>query len=162
MKKVWIMVPLVLLLWGCAGEETFETIADDAAAPVMAVPREIAVRLPGDAVAPVLDSDFEQVYLCSDYELVIETLSAGDLNASIRHLCGYEKENLTVMETSLDGIDRYEFVWAAAGEAGDRIGRAVILDDGSFHYCMSALRDADTTESSQIVWSDVFSSFTLI
>ena len=46
-----------------------------------------------------------------------------------------------------------------AGETGDRLGRAAILDDGNYHYCMYAIRDQGDTD---IVWRDVFSSFSLI
>lgn len=161
MKKCWLLMLTALLLSGCAAEETFETVADDWAAPVMAQPREISVRLPDNAVAPVLESDSEQVYLSEDYEIVIETLSSGDLNATVQSISGYGKDQLTVMETQWDGVSRYEFVWVSAGERGDRLGRAVILDDGDYHYCMSVLRDADATEMSQVVWSDVFNSFAL-
>ncbi|MGM9550455.1 MAG: hypothetical protein ACI3V5_11520 [Faecousia sp.] len=162
MKKVWILLVFSMFLWGCAREETMETVSDDIVQPVMAQPGEISVRLPDNAVAPVLESDSEQVYLSEDYEIIIETVSGGDLSATIQRLSGYPAENLTVMETERDGVKRYDFVWAAAGENGDLLGRAVILDDGSYHYCMSVLRDADTTETSQIVWRDVFESFRLI
>ena len=47
-------------------------------------------------------------------------------------------------------------------EKGDMLGRGVILDDGSYHYCMSVLRSADGTKKSRIVWSDVFGSFGLL
>lgn len=161
MKKwlVWMLLPL--LLCGCGAEETFETVADELAVPVMAQPRQITVQLPEDAAAPVLESEGEQVYLCEDYEIIIETLSAGDLGGTIRTLCGYDREDLTVMETQWQDVTRYEFVWAAAGENGDRLGRAVILDDGQYHYCMTALRDADG-EDGQIIWNQVFGSFDLI
>lgn len=162
MKKCWIFVLLALLLSGCASEETFETVADEWAAPVMAQPREISVNLPDNAVAPVLESDSEQVYLCEDYEIVIEKLSAGDLNATIQSICGYNKDQLTIMETQVQDVTRYDFVWASAGEKGDRLGRAVILDDGDYHYCMSLLRDAEDTEKTQIVWREVFNSFSLV
>ena len=152
---------MAALLCGCGAEETLETISDEVIAPVMAQPRQITVQLPEDAVAPVMESDSEQVYLCDGYEIVMETLSSGDLNATIQALSGYMKDQITVMETRTDGVKRYEFVWAAAGELGDRLGRAVVLDDGSYHYCMSVLRDAETGERSQIVWNDVFSSFVL-
>lgn len=161
MKICWIMIVVAVLLCGCSAEETLETISDEVVAPVMAQPREITVRLPEGVVAPVMESDGEQVYLCEDYEIVMETLSAGDLNATIQTLSGYTRDQLTVMETQADGIKRYEFVWAAAGEMGDRLGRAVVLDDGIYHYCMSVLRDAEGEERSQIVWNDVFSSFVL-
>ena len=154
MKKLWTLLALASLLCGCTSEETLETISDDIVQPVMAQPGEISVRLPDNAVAPVLESDSEQVYLSEDYEIIVETVSGGDLS--------YTPDNLTVMETAQDGAKRYDFVWASAGENGDQLGRAVILDDGNYHYCLSVLRDADTTEKSQIVWRDVFDSFKLV
>lgn len=162
LKKCWILAALALTLSGCAAKETFETLSDSLAQTAMASPRQTDVRLPDNAVAPVLESDSEQVYLCEDYELVLETVAAGDLNATMQRICGYSWEDLTVMQTQRDGVDRYEFVWVSAGEKGERLGRAVILDDGNYHYCMSVLRDADSTERTQIVWRDVFASFTLV
>ena len=154
-----LLILMTVLLAGCASQETFETISDEPAQQVMAQPREISVRLPDNAVAPVPEGQTAQVYLSEDYEIVIETLAAGDLDATLRSICGYERENLTVMETQWDDVTRYEFVWAAAGENGDRLGRAVVLDDGDHHYCMSVLRDAEAV--SQVVWRDVFASFTV-
>lgn len=155
-----LLILMTILLCGCTTQETFETIADEPVRTVMAQPREISVRLPDNAVAPVLEGETEQVYMSEDYEIVIETLSAGDLDATIRNICGYGRDQLTIMETQWDDVTRYEFVWAAAGEKGDRLGRAVVLDDGQFHYCMSVLRDAETV--TQVVWRDVFASFTLV
>ena len=155
-----LLILMAVLLCGCSSQETFETISDEPVQEVMAQMREISVRLPDNAVAPVLESDTEQVYMSEDYEIVIETLEAGDLDATIRRISGYPREELTVMETQWDDVTRYEFVWAAAGEQGECIGRAVVLDDGKYHYCMSVLRDAKTV--SQVVWSDVFASFGLV
>lgn len=161
MKKwmLWMIVPLFLT--GCGAEETFETIADEQVLSVMATPKQIVVDLPEDAVAPVLESEGEQIYLCDGYDILIEVRPAGNLSETVRDLSGYEKEDLTVMETQWQEVSRYEFVWASAGENGDRLGRAVILDDGDYHYCMSVLRDADGKDS-QIVWNQVFSSFDLL
>lgn len=161
MKKKIIVGLLALLLTGCAAEETFETISDDLVQPVMAQPREVSVSLPGEVSMPAMESDSGRMYLASDYEIYIQTLDRGDLNATIQTVSGYDKDALTVMQTSLNGVDRYEFVWTCAGENGDRIGRGVVLDDGDYHYVMTVLRDADTTETSQIVWNDVFDSFRL-
>ena len=161
MKTGIVMFLCVLLLAGCGAEETFETVADELVQSVMAQPAQISVDLPEDAVAPVLESSSEQVWMCEDYEIIIETLDAGDLDATIQHVSGYAKDELTVMETQNQNVTRYEFVWASAGENGDRLGRAVVMDDGSYHYCMSVLRDADTTEDTQIVWNEVFQSFAL-
>lgn len=162
MKKVLCVLIFSLVLCGCGAQETYETIADIQVVPAMATPREISVRLPEDAVAPVLDGEGEQVYLCDDYEILVEILPSGDLRETIKVLSGYDREDLTVMETFLNGVSRYDFVWACAGEEEDRIGRAVILEDGDYHYCLTVLRDASTTEGSQIVWEDVFSSFALV
>lgn len=159
-RMVWIVL-MVLLLTGCGGEETLETISDELILPVMAQPEEILVELPGEAAMPAMESDNGRIYLASDYEIYIQTLESGDLEKTIQTLSGYDKDDLTVMETGLDGISRYEFVWTCAGEQGDRIGRAVVLDDGNYHYTMTVLRNADSTENSQIVWNDVFRSFVL-
>lgn len=158
MKFYCLLVILPLLLCGCGAEETFETIADEVVAPVMAQPRQISVRLPDNAVAPVLESDSRQIYMSDHYEITVETLSAGDLNATVQTLSGYAKDQLTLVETQSGDVKRYDFVWVSAGEAGERLGRGVILDDGQYHYCMSALRDDG---DSQIVWSEVFQSFSL-
>lgn len=162
MKKIILFVLTMLLLCGCAGEETIETVADELVQPVMAQPREIMVSLPGEVSAPTMEGDSGRVYLAADYEIYIQTLESGDLNATIQTVSGYEKDALTVMNTRMDGVERYEFVWVCAGEKGERIGRGVLLDDGNYHYVMTVLRDADSTETSQIVWNDVFASFQLI
>lgn len=162
MKRCVLLILLMLTFCGCAAEEVLETVSDELALAAMAQPREIAVNLPDNAVTPVLESDSRQVYLSEDYEIILETLSGGDVDATIRSLTGYEKDKLTVMQTRWDGVERYEFVWAAAGETGDRLGRGVILDDGNYHYCMSVLRDTENQKMSQIVWRDVFASFRLV
>lgn len=151
-----------LLLSGCAAQETFETISDPDVEVLAGAPSKISVHLPDGAVAPVLESELEQVYTAEDYEIIIQTLSSGDLSGTIRTISGYEQEHLTVMETQKGSVTRYEFVWTSAGEEGDRLGQAVILDDGQYHYCLSVLRDVDTKRSTQIVWSDVFESFKLV
>ena len=161
MKKTVLVGLMALLLCGCRAEETFETVSDEWIAPVMASPREVSVSLPGEASVPAVESENGRLYLCEDYEVFIQTLDSGDLNATIRTVSGYEAEELTVMETNLDGISRYEFVWTSAGERGDWLGRGVILDDGDYHYVMTVLRDEGTTENSQVVWSEVFRSFSL-
>ena len=158
--KRWIGICLLaFLLCGCRAEETLETVSDEWMVPAMAQPREISVRLPEDTVAPVLEQDGRRLYMGLDYEFMVETLAAGDLNATIRTLSGYEKEQLTVLETRQGDLDRYDFVWTTAGEKGERLGRGVILDDGDYHYCMSALREPGDTV---VVWRDVFGSFSLI
>ena len=160
--KKWLLLVFALLLTGCGTSQTFETVSDEIVQSVMAQPREISVRLPDNAIAPVLESDTEQVYLSEEYEILLQTLSAGDLDATIRTLSGYGRDQVTVIQTKQEDVVRSEFVWVSAGEQGSRLGRAVILDDGHHHYCLSVLRDAQEQKMSQVVWSDVFASFQLV
>ena len=158
--KRWLCCLLpVFLLCGCGAEETLETVADEWMVPAMAQPREISLRLPENLVMPVLEQDGRKLYLGEDYEIAVETLLSGDMNATVQTLSGYEKDQLTVLETQQGDVNRYDFVWVTTGEEGNLLGRAVILDDGEYHYCLSVLRSA---EEAQIVWQDVFASFALI
>ena len=159
MKRCVCAVLTVLFLCGCGAEETLETLSDEWIVPAMAQPRKISARLPEEALVPVLEQDDRQLYMADGYELMLETLAAGDLDATIRHLSGYAREDLTVIETRQEDADRYDFVWTTAGETGQRLGRGVILDDGNYHYCLSVLRDQGET---LIVWRDVFGSFSLV
>ena len=156
------MILLVLSFSGCGSREVLETVADEPVVPVMAQPGRIDVKLPEEAAMPVSETDSGRLYLCRDYEITLQTLSSGDLNGTIRFVTGYGKEELTVLETMRSDMPCYEFTWTCAGETGERIGRGIILDDGNYHYVMTALWDADQTENMQVIWSDVFSSFHVV
>ena len=159
MKK-WMLLLLMILLTGCGAEETFETVADELVLPVMAQPRFVCVDLPGETALPVIENDHGRIYICNDYEIILQTVESGDLESTIQMVSGLSEENITMVETGSEDTRRYEFVWAAAGEGGDQTGRAVILDDGNYHYCLSALR-CTGNEKTQINWDQVFSSFQL-
>lgn len=159
--KIGYVLLAVLMLTACASQQTLETVADDMAVPVMAEPRQIAVDLPEDGEQTVVEGASGNLYLGSDYSISIETLDSGDLDRTVFDLTGFHRSDLTVIVTEADGVRRYEFVWAAAGEMGDQLGHGVILDDGNYHYCMSVLRPAQA-EVSQIIWDDVYHSFSLV
>lgn len=162
MKKIiWMLLP-VLLLCGCKQQETMETVSDEIILPVMAQPRDISVELPGETALPVIENDAGRIYLCDEYEIVLQTMDAGDLSRTMQTLSGMEKEQLTVMETVSDDVKRYEFVWTSAGEQGEQLGRGVVLDDGTYHYCLSVLRNAEKADKSQVNWNRVFQSFKLV
>lgn len=148
------------ILTGCGTEETFETVMDEPVVAAMASPGKITVQLPPGTAAPAMETETQQIYVGDTYEIAVETLAGGDLDATLRALCGYPRDELTLLETQWENVTRYEFVWAAAGEEGDRLGRAVVLDDGAYHYCLSLVRDA-AVSSDTAAWNDLFGSFSL-
>lgn len=160
-KKCWILVCL-LLLTGCSAAETFETVDDDVYLPAMAEVREISLELPQEAAVQVMENDaHEKIYLCGDYTLTVQTFQSGDLNRTVQSLCGYCADDLQLMQTRDGALKRTDWIWTCAGEGGDQIGRAMVLDDGSYHYCLTAMAQADAAGSLEEPWNRVFSSFTL-
>lgn len=159
MRKVWVFLALALALTGCGVEMTLETVSDEVIQAAAAQPREIRVELPDTTVLPVMESDNGQLYLCRDYDVSIQTLNGGDLARTIRTVTGYDAGDLTVMQTTDGDCTRSEFVWTAAGELGDRVCRAAVEDDGSFHYVLCAMIDEDKAAEYQQIWNGMFESF---
>ena len=161
MKKCFYLLLISVFLTGCGSEATFETVADEwvrsAAAPV----RQILVTLPEEAAVPVAESENGQLYQCDGYEITLQTLEAGDLDATLRAVTGHSREDLTVMETELDDLKRYDLVWSCLGEEGEQVGRARVLDDGNYHYVLSVLAEADRAAQLETVISDLFRSYSL-
>lgn len=152
---------MLTMLTGCGAQPMWETVCDPAA--VAAAPcRELSVKLPADAAAPVLQSpDAGQLFLCNGYALTVQTLDGGDLDKTMRQLTGFSRDRLSCMQTQIEGIKRYDCVWSSAGEGGDHVGRAVILDDGNYHYTVSVMADfASAGELSQ-VWQEILNSVML-
>ena len=160
MKRILLVLLMSLLLAGCAEAELGETVADVwQEAVTVAAPRETRLELPGEAVACAMESDTGRLYFGDGYEVMVQTLSSGDLDATIRALTGFDREDITVLQSQSDP-KRWEVAWASAGEGGERLGRGVVLDDGNYHYCLTVLQDADDDDC-QIIWSQVFNSFEL-
>lgn len=161
--KKWsaFLLIFVLLMGGCGAQETFETIADEIEPGQISPMRFVMLSLPNEASSPTVESDAGRIYQCGEYDICVETLSAGDLNETVAALSGYDREKLTIMQTERDGTACYEFVWASAGDTGDRIGRAMILDDGNYHYCVSIFGNADTARKNAATWDAIFQSVSL-
>ena len=153
-------VLLACLLTGCGGEATFETVGDEQVMST-AVPKVIQVDLPEETVLPVMTTDTGELYICKDFEVSIQTLPGGDLNATIQTLCGFDAEGVDLVETAVDGMTRYDFVWSSAGETGDQVGRSAVLSDGVYHYCVTAMAPADRGEDYWEIWNGMFETITL-
>lgn len=162
MKKLWIIPLLVLLLVGCGGEPARETVSDVPVAPVISVARRILVQLPPELSAPTLQSEKSgTLYLCDDYAVTVQTVEAGDLSRTIREATGMNRQSLQIMETKQDGVKRYQWVWAVGGENGVQVGRGCILDDGTYHYVITAMADENAVSRVQPAWQEMFRSFRL-
>lgn len=163
MKKCWIFLALTVLLCGCGStRETFETVNDSCIQSAAAVQRKILLTLPDEAALPTMENESgEKLYLCRGYTLTLQTMEAGDLSGTIQDISGYKRDSLTVMETAPGDFKRYDFVWSSAGEDGDQVGRAAVLDDGSHHYVLTCMAPADTAGELTQTWDGIFGSFWL-
>lgn len=161
MKKCVLILLVMLMLTGCGARETFETVADVYSPADPAEHRAVTLTLPEGTTASSMEHESGEYYLCGDFEFGIETMDAGDLAQTVAAVCGYALEDVTVIQTQTEEFDRYDFVWCAVGEGGDQIGRAVILDDGSYHYVLTALTDAANAGDLRDSWNEMFASFGL-
>lgn len=159
MKKFCLFLLLPLLLCGCGTQETFETVDDEHVESVMQEQKTVLLTVEEDALT--LQGDTGTIYLCDGYDLTVEIMDAGNLSGTFQNITGFGMDDLTVMETSSAEAARYECVWSAAGEGGDMVGRAVILDDGVYHYCVTVLADAEDALALQETWKEIFDSFEL-
>lgn len=156
MKKLVVLLAFVLLLSGCADQSVFETLSDQPDAQVLAPVRQLQVALPKEASAPTLQSEEAgKLYLCDGYTLSVQTMDGGDLDATLRSLTGFSKDQLTVMTTEKHGIRRHDCVWSAAGEGGDHVARAVILDDGNYHYAVTVMADFAAAGDLADTWKSI-------
>ena len=162
MKKLLIIPLIVLLLAGCGGEKTLETISDVQDTPVSVTMQRILVQLPEELSTPALQSDKAgKLYLCEDYAVTVQTVAAGDLDKTLRTATGMGRENLQIIETWQGEVKLYRWVWATGGENGIQVGRGCIIDDGAYHYVLTAMADEEKVAQVQPVWQEIFSSFRL-
>ena len=149
------------MLTGCAGRQVWETVNDpwvEVAAPC----REVKLKLPAEAMTPVLQNPGAgQLYLCDGYTLAVQTLNGGDLDATMRQITGFSLDALTCIQTACGEYEKYECVWSAAGEGSDQVGRAVVLDDGHYHYAVSVMADHVTAGTLTQAWQKLLGSVSL-
>ena len=159
--KIVLLMLLAVLLAGCGKTEVYETVNDEMVQSVSAQPREILFDLAQEPVMPAMESDSGTLYLCGDFDVLVHTCQSGDLQNTVKEVSGFLPEELTVIQTGNGEVDRYEFVWTSATDLGQQIGRATVLDDGAYHYILSATVDAELIEEYQEIWNGIFESFQL-
>lgn len=162
MRKLWIIPLLAILLTGCGKEKMLETVSDVQDTPVVSIARRIQLHLPEELSAPALQGEETgTLYLCDDYSVTVQTMEAGDLQRTIRNATGMQKNDLQIIQTRQGDTKRYQWVWTAAGEQGMQVGRACVLDDGAYHYVLTALADENKAGAVQPQWKEIFASFSL-
>ena len=160
MKKLGIVFVLGLILSGCGAQETFETVSDLYAQPVSAVLQQVVLDIPEEASTAVMQSDTAgTIYLCEDYTITLQTLPGGDLDKTLQTATGYGKEKLQIMQTRTDNAKRYECVWTSVGEGENHVGRACVLDDGSYHYVMTVMAEENRAGDLVQTWRSLMESF---
>lgn len=161
MKRVFVMLLMGWLLAGCAEAPVMETVADEYLLSVAADPAQIQLELPPEAAAAASESDQGEYYQCQGYDLIVQTLNAGDLNATVRQVSGFSQDRLTILKTNPGQWKRYELVWSTMAQEGELVGRATIVDDGNYHYVLTALAPAETAQQYQQTWEEIFQSFSI-
>ena len=162
MKKLCAMMALALLLCGCGTEQTMETVADEIVMNVSAQPREVLLTLPKETLLPAMETETGTLYLCDGYDVAVQIMSSGDLDETIQQVSGFGKEDLMVIQTVAGELSCYEFVWTAATDLGEQVGRAMILDDADYHYVLSAVAPAKNVEEYREIWNGIFESFGIV
>lgn len=152
---------MALLLSGCGETETpvFETVGPEAyeqeAKPAAG---QISVMIPEKAVSEAMaDDSGGSLYTWDDHTLQLQTLDGGDIRSTVESITGFDYDSLTVMAYTKGELTYYQTVWSAAGEEGTLLGRALIADDGYYHYCVSLLSPEDS--DAQEVYDSLCATF---
>lgn len=156
MKKIGIIFLLCALLCGCAAAPTYETLGGDIHQAAISL-KEAVVSVPEGAAEMAIEQG--TYWVCDDFDLQVQILSGGDLRETVSALSGLDVDSLTVMTSAAGEMVRYEWVWTAMSEAGQMLCRGLVLDDGAYHYCLTAIGPAEQGEKLNSQWNDIFSSF---
>lgn len=160
-KYVWLLA-VILCLTGCAEQETFETVSDEISTPAIATMQQTLVELPEGATSTVMETDGGRLYFCDDYTVSRFVMQSGDLEKTVKTISGFATDQLQIMQTNWGETERYDFVWTAASETGQQLYRACILDDGNYHYILTAAGQAEQAGQLQEAWVKMFDSFRLV
>lgn len=160
MKYVCMILILALLLSGC-GQTPLETIADEVVDSRPSC-RQMIASIPDEAsVFTIENGQNDKLYICDGYTISMCTFSSGDLNNTFSQSTGYGLNTLTVINTEIDALKRYDAVWASIGENGDQVGKIAVIDDGYYHYVLTVIGDATYMGENSDKIDALFSSFSL-
>ena len=73
-----------------------------------------------------------------------------------------QKDDLDILRTKQGDVKRYQWVWTSAGEEGVQVGRACVLDDGAYHYIVTAQASEAIAGELQAQWQEIFASVSIV
>lgn len=159
MKKCWIILLVLVLLSGCGQPASLETVSDVYEQQVLPREQRVMLQLPPEVYTPTLQTDTGSLYLCDRYSVSLATCRAGDLQQTVQTAAGFLPENLQMQQTMQQQNKRYSFTWTAASEEGVQVGRGCILDDGYYHYVLTAMASEEDMGDLRETWHEIFASF---
>lgn len=164
MKKLWIIAVCAFLLSGCTQPESLETVADPVVTPEIPEPMAAVFNMPPEAVQQtVAEENAGQLYICDGYTMTLQTVPGGDIRETLRNATGFLPSQLELIETRQGSAKEYQFVWTSVSDTGDQLCRGSVLDDGNYHYVLTAMAPYETAGVlSRGQWQEVFSSFRLM
>ena len=161
MRKYWYILVACLFLTGCSTKETFETLGQiDHQQQIPAEAASVILSIPESASLEVFGGD-GRVYDCDGFALVIQTLSGGDIYATVQQISGFHPTKLTMLESSVGNAKRYDWVWTAMADNGQMMCRAAVLDDGNYHYCVYTMAPATDAGALTAQWNQLYGSVRL-
>lgn len=159
MRKIGLLMVVIVLLSGC-GVKNYEIRNATCDAEYPPVAGIISINATDDMIAPVISTqEGDMFYMADGYEVTLQTLQGGDVNATFRSCTGFDSSRLTVVETQQDGLKRYDCAWSSTGEGIQTVSRMTILDDGSYHYVLTVMAQGDWDEEVSAAWQQLSDSF---
>ena len=158
--KILMVLLLSVVLCGCQGQRDYETLSDAYVQPNVPAMGEITLLLPTSAEVVTMESEENgKLWLCEEYWVCLQTWQAGDLKKTLHALTGQSEEDLDLIKLDNAQSKRYECVWLSTGENGDQINRAIILDDGNYHYALTLHTAAETAGVLAPQWKNITATF---
>ncbi len=159
MKK-WLVIALCFCLWGCSAQE-YETMSDSYTPLELPRQAQVVLSLSQEAVDAMYMEETLRISFCDGYWVTQQTCLSGDLDSTLRSVTGYSREKLNLITQTQAGCTRYDFVWSCAGEGGMELCRGSILDDGTYHYVVTAMAPEEKAGALSQTWNDLFGSFSI-
>jgi hypothetical protein len=158
---VGLFLLLSAMLCSCTNAEDFEVISDTVVDFQMQEPAKVKLKIPDDAALSVMGSGDRLSYEGDHYQIIVQTLSSGDLDETLQIITGYSKKHLNPMKLTEENYNKYLCAWSAVSEEGEIVGRCAVLDDGRYHYCLSVLVGAQISGEMREEIDALFANYSL-